>query len=213
MNGDTNDFDLLVIGGGINGAGIACDAAGRGLSVLLCEQGDLGGATSSASSKLIHGGLRYLEFYEFRLVRESLAEREVMLGKAPHIIRPLRFVLPHANTIRPAWMVRLGLFLYDHLGPHPSLPDCRAVDLTRDPVGAPLQAHLRKGFTYADCWVDDARLVVLNARRGRPARCHHHDPHAGRGGAPCRWPLASPPRRRRHGQSAGPGQRSRTLGS
>ena len=170
MNGDAKDFDLLIIGGGINGAGIACDAAGRGLSVLLSEQGDLGAATSSASSKLIHGGLRYLEFYEFRLVRESLAEREIMLGKAPHIIHPLRFVLPHANTVRPAWMVRLGLFLYDHLGPHPSLPDCRAVDLTQDPVGEPLQAHLRKGFSYSDCWVDDARLVVLNAveaaRRG-----------------------------------------------
>ncbi len=156
-------FDVLIVGGGINGAGIACDAAGRGLSVLLCEQGDLGQATSSASSKLIHGGLRYLEYYEFRLVREALAEREVLLAKAPHIIRPLRFVLPLGEGMRPAWLVRLGLFLYDHIGPHPNLPNSRSVDLTSDPFGAPLRPHLKKGFAYSDCWVDDARLVVLNA--------------------------------------------------
>ena len=130
--------DLLVVGGGINGAGIACDAAGRGLRVALCEQDALASATSSASTKLIHGGLRYLEHFEFRLVRESLAEREILMAKAPHIVRPLRFVLPHRNIARPAWMVRLGLFLYDHLAPHPSLPGSRGIDLGRDPAGAVL---------------------------------------------------------------------------
>jgi len=156
-------FDLLVVGGGVNGVGIACDAAGRGLSVALCEQDDLAGATSSASSKLIHGGLRYLEQYEFRLVREALGEREVMLSKAPHIIKPMRFVLPHHNQTRPAWLVRLGLFLYDHLAAHPSLPNCRSLDLEHDAAGAPLSERIKKGFAYSDCWVDDARLVVLNA--------------------------------------------------
>jgi glycerol-3-phosphate dehydrogenase len=155
--------DLLIIGGGINGAGIACDAAGRGLSVMLCEMDDLASATSSASSKLIHGGLRYLEFYEFRLVREALAEREVMLTKAPHIVWPLRFVLPHVNAVRPAWMIRIGLFLYDHLSTQRRLPGCRGVDLRVDPYGAPLADTITKGFVYSDCWVDDARLVVLNA--------------------------------------------------
>jgi len=163
MTDDGDTFDLLVVGGGINGCGIACDAAGRGLKVALVEQGDLGGATSSASSKLIHGGLRYLEYYQFRLVREALAEREVMLGKAPHIIWPLRFVLPHANQTRPAWMVRLGLFMYDHLARHPKLPDCEGVDLAVHPWGAPLKGSITRGFAYSDCWVDDARLVVLNA--------------------------------------------------
>lgn len=162
--------DLLIVGGGINGAGMARDAAGRGLRVALCEKGDLAGATSSASSKLIHGGLRYLEYFEFRLVREALAEREVLLHIAPHLVRPLRFVLPLVNTIRPAWMVRLGLFIYDHLGPHPSLPNSRSLNLRREAVGEPLRGHMRKGFAYYDCWVDDARLVVLNAldaaRRG-----------------------------------------------
>ncbi|MFQ5763829.1 MAG: glycerol-3-phosphate dehydrogenase [Rhodospirillales bacterium] len=161
-NGE-DTVDLLVVGGGINGVGIARDAAGRGLSVALCEQGDLGGATSSASTKLVHGGLRDLEHVEFRLVRESLAEREALLAAAPHIVRPLRFVLPHRNIARPAWMVRLGLFLYDHLAPHPSLPGCRRVDLRRDPAGGPLKDDAEKGFEYFDCWVDDARLVVLNA--------------------------------------------------
>ena len=157
-------FDLAVVGGGINGTGIARDAAGRGLSVLLLEQGDLAGATSSASTKLIHGGLRYLEQYEFRLVRESLREREVLLRAAPHIVWPLRFVLPHHAGLRPWWMVWAGLYLYDHLGGRRILPPTRVVDLRRDPVGAPLRAEFTSGFEYSDCWVDDARLVVLNAR-------------------------------------------------
>jgi glycerol-3-phosphate dehydrogenase len=157
-------FDLAVIGGGVNGTGIARDAAGRGLSVLLLEQGDLACGTSSASTKLIHGGLRYLEHYAFRLVRESLAEREVLLRAAPHIIRPLRFVLPHHAGLRPRWLIRLGLFLYDHLGGRRLLPPTRAVDLRRDPAGAPLRPEYARGFEYSDCWVDDARLVVLNAR-------------------------------------------------
>ena len=157
-------FDLVVVGGGINGTGIARDAAGRGLSVLLLEQGDLAGATSSASTKLIHGGLRYLEHYEFRLVRESLAEREVLLRAAPHIVWPLRFVLPHHAGLRPWWMVRAGLFLYDHLGGRRILPPTRVVDLRNDPVGAPLRSAFTSGFEYSECWVDDARLVVLNAR-------------------------------------------------
>ena len=155
--------DLLIVGGGINGGGIARDAAGRGLSVLLCEQGDLASATSSASTKLIHGGLRYLEHYEFRLVREALIEREVLLRAAPHIIWPLRFVLPHDRNQRPAWLIRIGLFLYDHLGGRERLPGSRSVDLRRDAYGAPLKEDFRKGFCYADCWVEDSRLVVLNA--------------------------------------------------
>jgi glycerol-3-phosphate dehydrogenase len=157
-------FDLAIIGGGINGCGIARDAAGRGLSVVLFEQGDLGGATSSASTKLIHGGLRYLEHREFRLVHESLAEREVLLRIAPHIIWPLRFVLPHHAGLRPAWQLRLGLFLYDRLGGRKILPGTRVLDLRRDPAGAPLQPRYVKAFEYSDCWVEDARLVVLNAR-------------------------------------------------
>ena len=155
--------DLLIIGGGINGAGIACDAAGRGLSAVLCEQGDLGGATSSASSKLIHGGLRYLENYAFRLVREALCEREVLLHKAAHIIRPLPFVLVHDARMRPAWMIRLGLFLYDRLGRRGILARSRGVDLTTAPEGASLVESAKRGFIYADARVDDARLVVLNA--------------------------------------------------
>lgn len=157
------DFDLAIIGGGINGAGIARDAAGRGLSVLLVEQNDLASGTSSASTKLIHGGLRYLEHAAFRLVREALIEREVLLHMAPHIVRPLRFVLPAEPGARPAWMLRLGLFIYDHLGGRELLPATRTLNLTRDPVGAPLKSGLRWGFEYSDCWVDDARLVVLNA--------------------------------------------------
>lgn len=157
-------YDLAIIGGGINGAGIARDAAGRGWSVYLCEQGDLGGATSSASTKLIHGGLRYLEHYEFRLVREALMEREVLWGLAPHIIWPLRFVLPHHNGLRPAWMLRLGLFLYDHLGGRKALPATRVLDLSRDEAGAALRPSFAKGFEYSDCWVEDSRLVVLTAR-------------------------------------------------
>ncbi|MFQ5785173.1 MAG: glycerol-3-phosphate dehydrogenase [Alphaproteobacteria bacterium] len=163
---DLNDggtVDLLVIGGGINGAGIARDAAGRGCSVLLCEQDDLAAATSSASSKLIHGGLRYLEFYEFRLVREALAEREVLLENAPHIIFPLRFVLPHDSSLRPVWMIRAGLFLYDRLGGRRRLPGSHGVDLRRGSFGDPLKPSVGRGFVYSDCWVDDSRLVVLNA--------------------------------------------------
>ncbi|MDO5641466.1 MAG: glycerol-3-phosphate dehydrogenase [Paracoccus sp. (in: a-proteobacteria)] len=155
--------DLFVIGGGINGAGVARDAAGRGLSVVLCEKDDLAQGTSSRSGKLVHGGLRYLEYYEFRLVREALIEREVLMRAAPHIIWPMRFVLPHSPQDRPAWLVRLGLFLYDHLGGRKKLPGTRTLDLRRDPEGAPLLDDYTKGFEYSDCWVDDARLVVLNA--------------------------------------------------
>lgn len=158
------DYDLLVIGGGINGAGIARDAAGRGLRVLVMEAGDIACGTSSASTKLIHGGLRYLEHYEFGLVRESLAERERLWAIAPHIVWPLRFVLPHRAGLRPRWLLRLGLFLYDHLGGRRRLPATRSIDLTRHPAGAPLRPEFKAGFAYSDCWVDDARLVVLNLR-------------------------------------------------
>ena len=169
-------FDIAVIGGGINGSGIARDAAGRGLKVLLVEQGDLAGGTSSASTKLIHGGLRYLEHREFRLVREALTEREVLLRSAPHLIEPRRFVLPFRQGGRPWWMLRAGLFLYDHLGGRRLLPPTRVLDLRTDPAGEPLQSDLRRGFEYSDCWVDDARLVVLTARdaadRGAVIRTH-----------------------------------------
>lgn len=157
-------YDLVVIGGGINGCGIARDAAGRGLKVLLAEQGDLAQGTSSASTKLIHGGLRYLEYYEFRLVREALSEREVLLKNAPHIIWPMRFVLPNNKAIRPAWLVRLGLFLYDHIGGRKLLPATETIKLHAHPtLGAPIKDHFEIAFEYSDCWVDDARLVVLNA--------------------------------------------------
>ena len=167
-------YDLLVIGGGINGTGIARDAAGRGLSTVLVERGDLGAATSSASSKLIHGGLRYLEQFEFRLVAEALAEREVLLRTARHLASPLRFIVPqappHFPGARPRWMIRLGLFLYDHLARRSVLPASQAVRLDVAPYAATLQAHLKHGFAYSDCRVDDARLVVANAvdagRRG-----------------------------------------------
>ena len=157
-------FDLAIIGGGINGAGIARDAAGRGWSVFLCEAQDLGSGTSSASTKLIHGGLRYLEYKEFRLVREALMEREVLWGIAPHIIWPLRFVLPHHAGLRPSWLLRVGLFLYDHLGGRKRLPPTRAVDLRRDPAGRMLKPEYTRAFEYSDCWVEDSRLVALNAR-------------------------------------------------
>lgn len=157
-------FDVAIIGGGVNGCGIARDAAGRGASVVLFEQGDLAGATSSASTKLIHGGLRYLEHYEFRLVREALTEREVIWRAAPHIVRPLRFVLPHHEGLRPWWLLRLGLFLYDHLGGRQLLPATRSLDLRQDEAGEPLQPRFHRAFEYSDCWVEDARLVVLNAR-------------------------------------------------
>ncbi|KQT82782.1 glycerol-3-phosphate dehydrogenase [Aurantimonas sp. Leaf443] len=157
-------FDIFVIGGGINGCGIARDAAGRGYSVGLAEMNDLASGTSSWSTKLIHGGLRYLEHYEFRLVREALMEREVLWRIAPHIIRPLRFVLPHARDLRPAWLLRLGLFMYDHLGGRKDLAATKTVDLSKGPLGAPLKKVFTRGFEYSDARVDDARLVVLNAR-------------------------------------------------
>jgi glycerol-3-phosphate dehydrogenase len=157
-------FDLAIIGGGINGCGIARDAAGRGLSVLLCEAQDLAQGTSSRSTKLVHGGLRYLEQYDFRLVRESLKEREVLWRIAPHIIKPMRFVLPHLEGMRPAWLLRTGLFIYDHLGGRERLPGTQVLDLTTHEAGKPLKADtFTTGFEYSDCWVDDARLVVLNA--------------------------------------------------
>ncbi len=156
-------YDLVVIGGGVNGCGIARDAVGRGLSVVLFEKNDLASGTSSSSTKLIHGGLRYLEHYEFRLVRESLKEREVLLSMAPHVSWPLRFVLPHLEGLRPAWLIRLGLFIYDHLGGRKLLPGCKTLDLKRDPAGRPLKKTMVRGFEYSDCWVDDARLVVLTA--------------------------------------------------
>lgn len=157
-------FDMLVVGGGINGAGIARDAAGRGLSVCLCEQDDLAAHTSSASTKLIHGGLRYLQQGEFALVRKALNERETLRQLAPHLIAPTRFVLPHARHLRPAWMLRAGLWLYDHLGhANPHFPRSQRIDLQRDRSGAALQPAYRTGFTYADARVNDARLVVLNA--------------------------------------------------
>jgi len=157
-------FDVFVVGGGINGCGIARDAVGRGFSVMLAEADDLASGTSSWSTKLIHGGLRYLEHYEFRLVRESLKERERLWALAPHIIRPLRFVLPHHKGLRPRWLLRLGLFLYDYLGGRDLLPATRSVDLRSDETGKPLKDVYERGFEYSDCWVDDARLVTLNAR-------------------------------------------------
>ena len=157
-------YDVFVIGGGINGTGIARDAVGRGYRVGLAEKDDLASGTSSGSTKLIHGGLRYLEFYEFRLVREALIEREVLWANAPHIIWPLRFVLPHHAGLRPAWMLRLGLFLYDHIGGRKRLPPTRTIDLRTDPAGRPLKPGYGRAFEYSDCWVQDARMVVLNAR-------------------------------------------------
>jgi glycerol-3-phosphate dehydrogenase len=168
-------YDLAIVGGGINGCGIARDAAGRGFSVFLCEMDDLGSGTSSRSTKLIHGGLRYLEQFDFRLVREALAEREVLWSIAPHIVRPMRFVLPHQRGLRPAWMLRAGLFMYDHLGGRERLPGTRVLDLAKDDAGRALKGGLfTSAFEYSDCWVDDARLVVLNAvdaaRRGAAVR-------------------------------------------
>jgi glycerol-3-phosphate dehydrogenase len=186
MHPRTEPFDLLIIGGGINGCGIARDAAGRGLSVLLAEKGDLASATSSASTKLFHGGLRYLEYLEFRLVREALMEREVLLRAMPHISWPMRFILPMHPAMRfdaqtpvsralgwimpwmrgrrPAWMIRLALFLYDHMGGRKILPGTRSLDLSNAIEGAALKPEFRKAFEYSDCWVEDSRLVVLNAR-------------------------------------------------
>jgi glycerol-3-phosphate dehydrogenase len=160
---DDAPFDLLIVGGGINGAGIARDAAGRGLRVMLVEQSDLASATSSASTKLIHGGLRYLESFEIRLVREALIEREKLLAIAPHIIRPMQFVLPHIEGLRPRWQIRLGLFLYDHLGGRHRLAASRNTRIAGTPFGTQMRAEITHGFVYSDCWVDDSRLVVLNA--------------------------------------------------
>ena len=159
-----NITDVFVIGGGVNGCGIARDAVGRGFSVMLAEMGDLASGTSSAATKLVHGGLRYLEYYEFRLVREALAEREVLWAMAPHIIWPLRFVLPHHKGLRPAWLLRLGLFVYDHIGARKLLPPTKTLDLSSDPLGRPLKDGYARAFEYSDCWVDDARLVALTAR-------------------------------------------------
>ncbi|MEL6503915.1 MAG: glycerol-3-phosphate dehydrogenase [Pseudomonadota bacterium] len=159
----TKDVDIFIIGGGINGVGIARDAAGRGYKVALCEMKDLAAGTSNWSSKLVHGGVRYLEHYEFGLVRKALIEREVLWAMAPHIIRPMRFILPHHKDLRPAWLLRLGLFLYDHMGGRKLLPATKTVDLANGPFGKPLKAMFKKGFQYSDCQVDDARLVVLNA--------------------------------------------------
>lgn len=157
------DCDVLIVGGGINGCGIARDLAGRGWRVVLCEKDDLASHTSSSSTKLIHGGLRYLEYYEFSLVRKALQEREVLLKSAPHIMWPLRFVMPHDPSMRPAWMIRIGLFMYDHLARREVLPGSRSVDLRAHTAGKPLKAQYKRGFIYSDGWVDDARLVVLNA--------------------------------------------------
>ncbi len=162
--GTDAQFDVLVIGGGINGCGIARDAVGRGYSVCLCEANDLASGTSSAATKLIHGGLRYLEHYEFGLVREALMEREVLWQMAPHIIWPLRFVLPHQKGLRPRWLLRLGLFLYDYIGGRKLLPPAKSLDLTKDEAGKPLKAEFENGFEYSDCWVMDSRMVVLTAR-------------------------------------------------
>lgn len=156
-------YDLAIIGGGINGCGIASDAAGRGLKVYLCEQDDLASATSSWSSKLIHGGLRYLEYYEFRLVREALKERQVLLRKSPNLIHPLRFIMPHDKSLRPAWMIQIGLLLYDHLGGKQKLEKSKKLNLRLHPTGKPLKGNYHKGFIYSDCQVDDARLVIANA--------------------------------------------------
>jgi glycerol-3-phosphate dehydrogenase len=166
MDAAAEDFgyDLAIIGGGINGCGIARDAAGRGWRVFLCDRADLAAGTSSASTKLIHGGLRYLEYHEFRLVHEALMEREILWGIAPHIVWPLRFVLPHHRQLRPAWLLRMGLFLYDHLGGRKRLPPTRTLRLRTDPAGTILKPEFTRGFEYSDCWVEDSRLVVLNAR-------------------------------------------------
>ena len=170
-------FDLLIVGGGINGVGIARDAAGRGLRVLLVERAGLARYTSSSTTKLVHGGLRYLEYFKFRLVRESLNERERLLSIAPHLVTPLRFVLPYKSWLRPAWAVRLGLFLYDWLGSRSTLEPSAAVRFAKSAYGLPLRRSIRRGFAYSDCAVDDSRLVILNARdaaeRGAAVRVGH----------------------------------------
>lgn len=189
-------LDLFVVGGGVNGAGIACDAAGRGLKVGLCEMNDFASATSSASTKLIHGGLRYLEHYEFRLVREALKERELLLAKMPHLARPLRFVLPHEPHLRPRWMLRIGLFIYDHLDLRMKLPKTESVKLRASPYGAGLKPEFTFGFAYSDGWVDDARLVIGNLKsarnRGAAILARHRCVSASRigsGGDPRLWQI------------------------
>jgi glycerol-3-phosphate dehydrogenase len=178
MNGrEAPPLDLFVVGGGINGAGIACDAVGRGLKVGLCEMNDFASATSSASTKLIHGGLRYLEHYEFRLVRESLQEREVLLAKAPHLARPLRFVLPHEPHLRSRWLLRLGLVLYDHLDWRMTLPKSQSVDFRSSKYAVGLKPDFAKGFVYSDAWVDDARLVIVNLKSARQMGATIHARH------------------------------------
>ena len=169
-------YDLFIIGGGINGVGIARDATGRGLTAYVCEQGDLAGQTSSRTTKLIHGGLRYLEYYDFRLVREALLERERVMAVAPHIVEPVRFVIPHKKGIRPAWMVRIGMFLYDHLAKRRWLPGSETIHMKQSSIGDALQDWLDLAFVYSDCRTDDARLVVLNAidARERGAEIHTH---------------------------------------
>ena len=179
-------YDLLVIGGGINGAGIARDAAGRGLSVVLAERDDLGAHTSSQSTKLIHGGLRYLEYYEFRLVSESLAEREVLLRAAPHLVEPLAFVLPHEPHLRPAWMIRAGLFLYDHLGGRMTLPKSFGVRLAGSRWGAGLKPSLRRGFVYADARVDDALPRQVGGRGDDVRASSARGASMAYGASPCR---------------------------
>ena len=197
------DFDLAIIGGGINGTGLARDAAGRGLSVLLVEMNDLGSGTSSASSKLIHGGLRYLEHYAFRLVREALSEREVLLQMAPHVVRPMRFILPPGPGLRSPLMLRFGLILYDLLGARRLLPRSQTIDLTHHVVGQPLKREFRYGFEYSDCWVDDSRLVVLNAldaaERGAVIRTRTRCVRAERGD---KWELVLNTRGRREVKTA-----------
>jgi glycerol-3-phosphate dehydrogenase len=197
------DFDLAIVGGGINGTGIARDAAGRGFKVLLVEQNDLASGTSSASTKLIHGGLRYLEHGWLRLVREALAEREVVMRMAPHLVRPMRFVLPVEPGMRPLWQLRAGLFVYDHLGGRKTLPGTRSIDLSRDPHGATLKARYRRGFEYSDCVTDDSRLVVLNAldaaARGALVRTRTRCLRAERGEA---WNIVLESRGRREVTSA-----------
>ena len=209
--------DLLVIGGGVNGAGIARDAAGRGLSVVLCEKGDLAEGTSSRSGKLVHGGLRYLEYYEFRLVREALIEREVLLRAAPHIIWPMRFVLPHSPQDRPAWLVRLGLFLYDHLGGRKRLPADAHARPRRAPEGAPLLPSYVKGVRIFRLLGRRRAAVVLNALDARERGARSADPHAGRTRRGARADLARDDRRRgerraARDRGARAGQRRRALG-
>ena len=195
-----SDFDLLIIGGGINGTGIARDAAGRGLKVCLLEQNDLASATSSASSKLIHGGLRYLENYEFHLVRESLQERETLMSMAPHLIHPMRFILPHHKGLRPAFILRLGLWLYDHIGGRKRLPATRTLNLASAAHDLPLKPEFKKGFEYSDCWVDDSRLVVTNAlgalEKGAQILVRHRFLHAEKEGTRWKVEIETPARKR-----------------